>query len=80
MNIGDTVRINPKHYLSEIFKGTCIIDDLKVFQFRPNKPNRYHIKTINKNKEGSHLMTWVDENEIISISDIRNQKLKQLGL
>ena len=67
--------------LSKVFKGLCIIDDLKVpSKFRPDKPNRYHIKTLNKDKDGLHRMAWVDEDEIISISDIRDQKLKKLGI
>ena len=80
MNIGDVVKFKPKNFLSKVFKGLCIIDDLKVFKFRPDKPNRYHIKTLNKDKDGSHRMVWVDEDEIISISDIRDQKLKKLGI
>jgi hypothetical protein len=44
------------------------------------RPNRYHIKTLNKDSDGSHSMTWIDEHEVISISDIRDIKLKELGI
>jgi hypothetical protein len=80
MKVGDIVRFKEEHYLSHVIKGYCIVDDLKIFQFRPNKPNRYHIKTLNKDSVGSYSMAWVDEHEIISISDIRENKLNQLGI
>ncbi len=79
MKIGDIVRFKEDNYFSKIIEGQCIIDDIKTFQFS-NKPTRYHIKTLNKDSDGSCRMTWVDENEIVSISDIRNKKLNDLGI
>jgi hypothetical protein len=30
--------------------------------------------------DGSHRMTWVEEKEIISISEIRQERLNELGI
>ena len=80
MKVGDIVRLKEEHYLSNFLEGPCIVDDVRKFQIRVNRKNRYHIKTLNKNLDGSHSMTWIDEHEVISISDIRDSKLNELGI
>jgi len=80
MKVGDIVRLKEEHHLSAFLVGYCIVDDVRKFQIRVNRKNRYHIKTLNKNSDGSHSMTWVDEDEVISISEIRNLKLNELGI
>ena len=80
MKVGDIVRLKEEHYLSTFLEGPCIVDDVRKFQIRVNRKNKYHIKTLNKNSDGSHSMTWIDEHEVISISDIRDIKLKELGI
>jgi hypothetical protein len=35
---------------------------------------------MNKDSDGSNSMVWVDEDEVISISNIRDKKLKELGI
>jgi len=82
--IGDIVILKEEHHLSTFLEGPCIVDEVRKFEgwryIRVNKKNRYHIKTLNKNSDGSHSMTWVDEDEVISISDIRDTKLNELGI
>ena len=80
MKVGDIVQFKEEHHLSTFLEGPCIVDDVRKFEIRVNKKNRYHIKTLNKNSDGSHSMTWVDEDEVISISDIRDTKLNELGI
>ena len=80
MKVGDIVKFKKDHHLAEVIPGPLIIDEDKKFQFRTNKQNRYHIITLNKDSDGSHRMTWVDEHEVISISEIREIKLKDLGI
>ena len=80
MKVGDIVRLKEEHYLSTFLEGPFIVDDVRKFQIRVNRKNRYHIKTLNKNSDGSHSMTWVGEDEVISISDIRDSKLNELGI
>ncbi len=71
MNLGDIVKLKPEIRLSEIIDGNCTIDDIDI---RYGK-TRYHIKSVIDNK-----MTWVYESEVDMISNIRDQKLKQLGI
>ncbi len=80
MKVGDIVKFKKDHHLSEVIPGLLIVDKVKKFQFRTNKQNRYHIITLKKDSDGSRRMTWVDESEVISISEIRNYKLKSLGI
>lgn len=80
MKVGDIVKFKEDHYLTEVIPGPLIVDEVKKFQFRTNKQNRYHIITLNKDSDGSHRMTWVYEHEVISISEIRNDKLKSIGI
>ena len=80
MKVGDIVRLKEEHHLSTFLVGYCIVDDVRKFQIRVNKKNRYHIKTLNKNSDGEHSMTWIYEDEVISISEIRNLKLNELGI
>ena len=71
MNLGDIVKLKPEVALSEIIDGNCIVDDIVT---RYGK-TRYHIKSIVDDK-----MTWVYKSEVDMISNIRDQKLKQLGI
>ena len=80
MKIGDIVRLKEEHHLSTFLEGPCIVDEVRKFEIRVNRKNRYHIKTLNKNSDGSHSMTWVEEQEVISISEIRQERLKELGI
>jgi hypothetical protein len=80
MKLGDIVKFKQDHNLSELVPGLCIIDDIRKFQINTKRPNSYHIKTINVDSVGSHRMAWVKEDEIISISKIRNERLKELGI
>jgi hypothetical protein len=78
--IGDIVMLKEGHHLSSMIQGHCIVDDIRKFQINTKRPNSYHIKTINVDSDGSHRMTWVKEDEITSISIIRNERLKELGI
>jgi hypothetical protein len=80
MKLGDIVKFKQDHHLSELIPGLCIIDDIRKFQINTKRPNSYHIKTINVDSDGSHRMAWVKEDEIISISKIRNERLNELGV
>jgi hypothetical protein len=80
MKVGDIVRLKEEHHLSTFLEGPCIVDEVRKFEIRVNRKNRYHIKTLNKNSDGSHSMTWVEEQEVISISEIRQERLKELGI
>ncbi len=80
MKVGDIVKFKKDHHLAEVIPGPLIIDEVKKFQFRTNKQNRYHIITLKKDSDDSHRMTWVYEHEVISISEIRNDKLKSIGI
>ena len=71
MKKGDIVKIKPEIDLSEIITSNCIVDDI-VIRY---KKKRYHIKSLTDDK-----MTWVYENEVDMVSNIRDQKLKQLGI
>ena len=75
MKIGDIVLFRDGHYLKEFFTGHCEIIDMKVFM----NTTRYHIRTtylIN----GKPNLTIVTESDIKSVSKIRNDKLKELGI
>jgi hypothetical protein len=76
MKVGDLVRLKKEHYLSEIFDTNCQIHEVKKFQIRINKESRYHIRTIS----GELKWVWVNESELDRISEIRNDKLKELGI
>ena len=78
IQIGDIVKFKEEHYLSELIPGLCSVDEVRKFSFG-KRPNRYHIKTLNT-PDGSHRMTWVEEKEIISISEIRQERLNELGI
>jgi hypothetical protein len=71
MKKGDIVKIKSEIDLSEIITGSCIVDDI-VIRY---KKTRYHIKSLIDDK-----MTWVYEDEVDMVSNIRDQKLKQLGI
>jgi hypothetical protein len=78
IQIGDIVKLKEEHHLSELIPGLCSVDEVRKFSFG-KRPNRYHIKTL-KDSDGSHRMTWVEEKEIISISEIRQERLSELGI
>jgi hypothetical protein len=80
MKLGDIVKFKKDHYMSELMPGLCIVDDVRKFQFNTNKPNKYHIKTLNKDLDGSCRMTWINSDEVESISEIRVERLNQLGI
>jgi hypothetical protein len=78
IQIGNIVRLKEEHHLSELIPGLCVVDEVRKFSFG-KRPNRYHIKTLNTS-DGSHRMTWIEEKEIISISEIRQERLNELGI
>jgi len=80
MKVGDIVKFRQDHYMSEVMAGLCIVDDVRRFPIKANKPNKYHIKTLNKDSDGSYRMTWINENEVVSISEIRVERLNELGI
>ena len=79
IQIGDIVKLKEEHHLSELIPGLCSVDEVRKFSFG-KRPNRYHIKTLNEDSDGKHRMTWVEEKEIISISEIRQERLSELGI
>jgi hypothetical protein len=75
MIVGDIVLFREDHYLKEFFTGNCEIIEIKSFM----NTTRYTISTtylIN----GKPNITIVTESDIKSVSEIRNDKLKELGL
>lgn len=78
IQIGDIVKFKEEHHLSELIPGLCVVDEVRKFSFG-KRQNRYHIKTLNTS-DGSYRMTWVEEQEIISISEIRQERLSELGI
>ena len=78
IQIGDIVKLKEEHHLYELVPGLCVVGEVRKFSFG-KRPNRYHIKTLNSS-DGSHRMTWVEEKEIISISEIRQERLNELGI
>ncbi len=76
MKVGDVVRLKKEHYLSEIFDTNCEIHEVRKFQIRTNREPRYHIRTIS----GELKWVWVDGSELDRVSEIRNDKLKKLGI
>lgn len=80
--IGDIVVLREEHYLSRVVYGQWVIDDIRRKLFREDTGTKieYHIKTLSVNSDGSPSMTWVKPNDIISISKIRDSKLKELGI
>jgi len=77
IGIGEIVKLKESHYLFNFVVGLCIVDDVRKFT-RVHGKTRYHIKTLNKNSDGLSNMTWVFEDEVISISDIREGKLNSI--
>ena len=73
MKVGDIVRLKPEHHLNEFIKGDCYITQVIKYSYRHRK-TRYHIK----NNEDH--MTWVHLDELDLVSDLRNQRLKILGI
>jgi hypothetical protein len=76
MKVGDIVRLKKEHYLYEIFDTNCQIHEVKKFQINNNKETRYHIRTIS----GELKWVWVNESELDRISEIRSERLQQLGI
>ena len=73
MKVGDIVRLKPEHHLTEFIKGDCYITQVIKYSYRHRK-TRYHIKN------NEDCMTWVHLDELDLVSDLRNQKLKELGI
>ena len=73
MKVGDIVRLKPEHHLNEFIKGDCYITQVIKYSYRHRK-TRYHIKN------NEDCMTWVHLEELDLVSDLRNQKLKELGI
>jgi hypothetical protein len=73
MKVGDIVRLKPEHHLTEFIKGDCYITQVIKYSYRHRK-TRYHIKN------NEDCMTWVHLEELDLVSDLRNQKLKELGI
>lgn len=78
MKVGDIVKFKKDNHMSELMPGLCIVDDVRKFQFSTNKPNKYHIKTLDKDLDGSYRMTWVNSDEVESISEIREEKITEI--
>lgn len=75
MKVGDIILVNDDCYLKEFFEGPCEIIEIKVTTKLP----RYLIRTtylIN----GKPNLTNLTETEIKTIDEIRNNKLKELGI
>ena len=81
MNVGDIVRLKSEHHLSEFIKGGCFITQIVKYSYKHRK-TRYHIKTIQSNDNETYKpsMTWVHLEELDLVSDLRNQKLKSIGI
>lgn len=73
MNVGDIVRLKPEHDLCQFIKGDCLITQV-VHYSNKNRKTRYHIKNT------EDCMTWVHIEELDLVSDLRDQKLKNLGI
>lgn len=81
MKVGDIVRLKTEHHLCEFIKGDCYITEVVKYKFNHRK-TRYHIKTIKSNDINVYKpsMTWVHLEELDLVSDIREEKLKKLGI
>ena len=73
MKVGDIVRLKPEHHLIEFIKGDCIITEVRMYSNQHRK-TRYHIKN------SEDCMTWAHIEELDLVSDLRNQRLKELGI
>lgn len=78
MKVGDIVLVNDDCYLKEFFEGPCEIIEMHFFNIT-NKPTKYSIRTTYLINDKPNL-THVCETDIKLISDIRNNKLKELGI
>ena len=76
MEVGDIVRFKESHHLSDFFNTNWIVEYRSIFPKMLKKKPRYHIRALS----GELRWTWVYESEIELISDIRNDKLKELGI
>ena len=76
MNVGDIVRLKKEHHLSEIFDVNSIVYEKVFFQKITRRKPRYHIKTMT----GELKWVWVHESEVDMISNIRDQRLQELGI
>lgn len=73
MEIGDIVIIKKDNYLKEYFPGYCEIIEIRTIM----RELRYSIRTIDF-IYGKQNITLANENEIIPIVKIRNEKLNQI--
>lgn len=73
MKAGDIVRLKLEHHMRQFIKGDCLITQVVQYSNKHRK-TRYHIKN------NQDCMTWVHIEELDLVSDIRDQKIKKLGL
>ena len=76
MKVGDIVKLKKEHHLSEIFDVHCVVFQEVKFMNKTHKKPRYHIKTMT----GELKWAWVYESEVDMISNIRDQRLQELGI
>jgi len=75
MKIVDRILLNDNSYLKEFFTGYCEIIDMKVFMGTV----LYNIRTTYLIDGQKHLI-FVKKVDIKPINEIRNYKLKELGI
>lgn len=75
MKVGDIILVNDNCYLKEFFTGSCEIIEIKV----TTRLTRYLIRTT-YHINGKPNLTNLTETEIKTITEIRNNKLKELGI
>lgn len=73
MKVGDIVRLKPEHHLNQFIKGDCIITQIAQYNNKHRK-TRYHIKN------NQDCMTWVHIEELDLLSDLRDQRLSEIGI
>jgi hypothetical protein len=76
MNIGDIVKLKSDNHLSELLPGNFIIREVREFGILMHKRTRYHIISM----DGKGSMTWVYDEEVEMVSNLRDQKLEKLGI
>lgn len=79
MKVGDIVLVNDNCYLKEFFTGPCEIIEIKVSNFATTRLTRYLIRTT-YHINGKPNLTNLTETEIKTIDEIRDNKLKELGI
>lgn len=85
MKLGDIILLKDDSYLKESLAGPCEIIEIKDVTFRHAPKDsmkyfkRYKIRTTYL-IDGQQHITIVRENDITPISEIRDKKLKELGI